>query len=51
MNNKRRSLLATVLVCGLARQSLAQTKAVLNLADATIEDLMAIQITAASREP
>jgi outer membrane cobalamin receptor len=45
-----RSLLATALAWGLAQQVLAQNRVTPNLADATIEDLMAIQITTASRE-
>src|SRR6185503_9762901 len=51
MNNTTLSLLATVLACGLARQAAAQTKPVRDLAAATIEDLMNIVVTTASRAP
>ncbi len=51
MNNTTRSLLATVLACGLAREAPAQTAPVRDLADATIEDLMNIVVTTASRSP
>jgi hypothetical protein len=51
MNSATRSLLATVLASGLARQAPAQTKPVRDLANATIEDLMTIVVTTASRAP
>jgi outer membrane cobalamin receptor len=50
MNNTARSLLVAVLACGLARDVLAQAKPT-NLAGATIEDLMQILVTTASRAP
>lgn len=54
MNNAILTLLATVLVCGLARQAPAQTRPVLqvpDLAAATIEELMNVLVTTASRAP
>ena len=50
MNRTTRSLLAIVVMCGLARQALAQRKPPPDLAAATIEDLMTIEITSASRK-
>jgi outer membrane cobalamin receptor len=46
-----RVLLATVLACATARQSSAQGRPARDLATATIEDLMAILVTTASRAP
>lgn len=51
MNNTTRVLLATVLVCGFARQAPAQSTRVPDLATATIEDLMTVLVTTASRAP
>jgi outer membrane cobalamin receptor len=51
MNNTIRSVLATALACGLARQAPAQTRPVRDLSTATIEDLMTIVVTTASRAP
>ena len=51
MNDTTRTLLATVLACGLAHQAPSQTKPVRDLAAATIEDLMTIVVTTASRAP
>jgi outer membrane receptor protein involved in Fe transport len=51
MNNTTRSLLAAVLAWGLARQAPAQTKPALDLATATIEELMNIVVSTASRTP
>jgi outer membrane cobalamin receptor len=51
MKNATRFLLATVLACSLARQAPAQTRPVRDLSTATIEDLMTIVVTTASRAP
>jgi outer membrane cobalamin receptor len=50
MTNSARCLLAAVLACGLGRQAMAQDRPP-NLASATIEDLMKILVTTASRVP
>jgi outer membrane cobalamin receptor len=49
MNHTTRSLLATVMACGLARQEASAQTGVPDLSAATIEDLMNIQVTTASR--
>ena len=49
MNTTTVALLATVIACGLAREAPAQTRPAPNLATATIEDLMNIVVTTASR--
>ena len=51
MNNTTRCLLATGLACGLAREATAQSRPPRDLAGATIEDLMNIVVTTASRAP
>jgi outer membrane cobalamin receptor len=51
MTNTIRSVLATVLACGLARQAPAQSRPVRDLSTVTIEDLMNIVVTTASRAP
>jgi outer membrane receptor protein involved in Fe transport len=51
MTNRTRALLATVLVCGLARHAAAQNRPPPDLAAASIEDLMKILVTTASRAP
>ena len=51
MNKTTRSLLATVLACGLTRPAPAQSRPVRDLATATIEDLMNIVVTTPSRAP
>lgn len=51
MHNTARTLLATVLACGLARQAPAQTRPVPDLSSATIEELMTVVVTTVSRGP
>jgi iron complex outermembrane receptor protein len=51
MNTTIGCLLVTGLVCGLARVATAQSRPVRDLAAATIEDLMNIVVTTASRAP
>ena len=51
MNTTTRALLAIVLACGVARAAPAQTSPPSALAPATIEDLMSIVVTTASRAP
>ena len=50
MNNTTRSLIATVLASGFTHQALAQTTPAPNLSAVSIEDLMNIEITSASRK-
>ena len=50
MTNTTRSLIATVLASGFTHQALAQTKPAPNLSAVSIEDLMNIEITSASRK-
>src|SRR5579864_1145707 len=50
MHNATRSLFATALACGLACPALGQTTPATDLRQASIEDLMNIQITSASRK-
>ncbi len=50
MNSTASTLLTIVLMCGVARPSPAQTPPVRDLATATIEDLMSIEITSAARK-
>jgi iron complex outermembrane recepter protein len=50
MHNATRSLIATALACGLACPALGQTTPAPDLRQASIEDLMNIQITSASRK-
>ena len=51
MSRIRQALLAAVLVCGFAHQAPAQVRPAPGLANATIEDLMKIVVTTASRAP
>ena len=54
MHNATRTLLATLLLCGLARLAPAQTRPVPSIPDlstATIEELMTVLVTTASRGP
>lgn len=51
MNHTRRALLAAVLIWGFAHQASAQMRTAPGLANATIEDLMKIVVTTASRAP
>jgi iron complex outermembrane receptor protein len=50
MDHTTRALLATVLACGLSRTAHAQSKPARDLASATLEDLMNIEITSVSRK-
>src|SRR5471030_1083066 len=50
MTNIGRALVAATLICGFARAAPCQTPAAPNLAAVTIEDLMNIEVTSASRK-